>query len=294
MRRLCVAIMGVALAMPGPAQELATLSWDTTPPLAGRVTEDSLEEGSVLALENAADAPQTTTFARIENPGITASNYAVRGRVRYQDVEGVGYLEMWSLFPDGARYFSRTLGDVGPMQSISGSSDWREFVLPFSLADAPQRPRALILNLTLAGRGSVFIGPLRLAQYESEQELMAALGESAGEVGPPGWWNRAVGAVLLVLGSCALVLAGGLTFWLARRGQARAWGVAFPWCTLLLGCGALIGGFSATMARQPAWVQNPLIGLGFLAILLGVVLLKLIPARYAALQTRRERSQNLG
>jgi hypothetical protein len=42
-----------------------------------------------------------------------SSIYVVRGRVQYRDVEGIAYLEMWNVLPDGRRFFSRTLGDYG-------------------------------------------------------------------------------------------------------------------------------------------------------------------------------------
>jgi len=54
------------------------------------------------------------TLAEIANPGITKDRYVVRGRVRYRGVIGEGYLEMWNLFGDGGRYFTRTLAMPGP------------------------------------------------------------------------------------------------------------------------------------------------------------------------------------
>src|SRR3989304_6186746 len=71
------------------------------------------------------------TLAEIANPGITKDRYVVRGRVRYRGVSGEGYLEMWNVFGDGGRYFTRTLGDAGPLQKITGSSEWRDFGLDF-------------------------------------------------------------------------------------------------------------------------------------------------------------------
>ena len=51
----------------------------------------------------------------MEAPAVTGDSYAITGKVAYEGVEGDGYLEMWSVFPDGSRYFSRTLDDAGPL-----------------------------------------------------------------------------------------------------------------------------------------------------------------------------------
>ena len=67
--------MAFAISTPAFPEELVTISWDTTRPLAGRVIEDSQGKGAVLALENDTGVPVTATFARVENPGVTASNF---------------------------------------------------------------------------------------------------------------------------------------------------------------------------------------------------------------------------
>jgi len=283
-----------AISIPAFPEELVTLSWDTTRPLAGQVIEDSEGKGAVLAFENDTGVPMTATFARVENPGVTASNYALHGTVRYDGVEGVGYLEMWNVFPDGSRYFSRTLADLGPLRKISGSSGWREFALSFSLMDSPLRPSVLVLNLVLPGKGAVVLGSLELVQYESAESMAKIMVDAAGTGARPGWWTPIVGEAMLVLGSFVLVLASGLTFGLARRGKARTWGLAFPWFEIALGWTALIGGVSAVMSQQPAWVRTPLIALGLLGILFGAVLVKIVANRYTALELRRMQSQNIG
>lgn len=76
------------------------------------------------------------------------------------------YLEMWSVFPDGGRYFSRTLGAEGPTAAMVGESDWRRFELPFFLEGATSTPSQLELNAVLPSGGRVWVGPLRLMALE--------------------------------------------------------------------------------------------------------------------------------
>lgn len=158
---------------------LCELSWSQL------AADSKLARGDVLAaggeapferlrITNQDATARTIPVFEIEEPGITASSYAIVGRLRTQDLAGKGYLEMWSHFPGGERYFSRTLEETGPMGHLSGSQDWREFVLPFHIGDVPMRPDKLAVNVFFAGRGVVELSPLRLVQYE---RLEKALGE---------------------------------------------------------------------------------------------------------------------
>ena len=75
-----------------------------------------------------------------------------------------------SHFAGEKAYFSRTLAESGPLQSISGRSDWRPFQLPFAARDESgwldDRPERLDLNLVLPGAGKVQLRSLRLVQYD--------------------------------------------------------------------------------------------------------------------------------
>jgi len=82
----------------------------------GKATPIPLSNG-VFKVENDGSAHRTHEVATIEYRP-QSSMYVVRGRVQYNDVEGVAYLEMWNVMPDGSRFFSRTLAEQGPMQKI--------------------------------------------------------------------------------------------------------------------------------------------------------------------------------
>ena len=123
----------------------------------------------------------TMTLLSVNDPGITGALYALTGKVRYQRVEGKGYLEMWSEFPDGKRHFSRTVGSSGPTQSIQGSSDWRPFVLPFHIVKGDERPHKLVMNVVFRGRGTVEVGPVSLRQYAKGLDPLVAPGDALSE-----------------------------------------------------------------------------------------------------------------
>jgi len=123
-----------------------------------------------LKIENTNDAPLQLTLFTIDSPPITSMNYAVSGEIKYEGVQGEGYLEMWNTFPPleagaaEAKAFSRTLDTSGPMGKISGTSNWRSFSLPFNRTGSASPPTRLEINVILPGRGVVFIGPLSLVQ----------------------------------------------------------------------------------------------------------------------------------
>ncbi len=84
----------------------------------------------------------------------TELNHAVGGEIRYSDVAGTGFVEMWTHCENGAHYFSRTRGEAGPMAKLSGTSEWRPFLLPF-FGEANTVLSKLQINLMLPGGGTV-------------------------------------------------------------------------------------------------------------------------------------------
>ncbi len=132
---------------------------------------DVRRNGDVLRIElpSAGEAKVVRLF-ELENPQITQDSYALTGEVRYENVAGVSYLEMWNHLPGKAgestitqSFFSRTLESSGPLGQLSGDSDWRDFRLPALVNDgSKRRPLKLSINLHLAQGGTVEIRDLRL------------------------------------------------------------------------------------------------------------------------------------
>ena len=116
----------------------------------------------------------------LPQPGINSPVYALKGMVRHDNVEGDAYLQMNSDFGDKGVFFTKSLASSGPLATLSGSSDWRPFVLPFyanrgdQLQGASLLPGEITLALHLPGAGSVSIRDVRLYQYVSDENPLAS------------------------------------------------------------------------------------------------------------------------
>jgi hypothetical protein len=144
-------LSGLALlwARPGWAgQPVMEIDWSQTAPTSGHVVDDAVV---VRAGQRGGAFPLTV----VEGPAVGGDGYAIMGDVQYSGVVGHAYLEMWSVFPDGSRYFSRTLDDEGPLAAMTGTSDWRSFELPFYLQGAVPPDR---LEITWCFRAPVRSG----------------------------------------------------------------------------------------------------------------------------------------
>lgn len=172
--RAAVCVLALAGCGSGGNEPIAEVRWDQTAPDSGRVVDGSVEiDGSV----GGGEYPLTT----IREP-VGGAGYAVIGDVRYEGVVEPAYLEMWSVFPDGGRYFSRTLGAEGPMAAMVGESDWRRFELPFFLEGATSTPSQLELNAVLPSGGRV--GWDRSGSWRWRLRLHP---EPGGPTGRPRW-----------------------------------------------------------------------------------------------------------
>jgi len=196
------------------AQQLTrepTIDWSMTPVTAG-VTLPGQGPDGATALRLQATAPGPTSFhlVTIDHPAVAGPAYVVAGQIRYQDVEGQGYLELWTVFPDGQRFFSRTLGTQGPLAALHGESNWRRFELPFDLSGASQVPSRLEINLVLPGRGAVWLGPIHL------QQTPAPAGKVQGV-----WWSERAGTLVGTILGGFLGVFGAIIGVLGGRGRAR-------------------------------------------------------------------------
>ena len=179
--RLATTVLLSGLVSAGVAAGATELKWDMLQKESRVVTGTVLPpetEGSFHILRITGGDAATQTVLPLDKPAIDGPRYALAGQVRYEGIEGIGYLEMWSHFPDGGRYFSRTLGDAGPMMKLQGTSGWRAFTLPFDATGAPA-PTKLVFNVVLPGRGVVYLGSLQLVDVS-----LGARRRSGGDVAP--------------------------------------------------------------------------------------------------------------
>ncbi|MGQ0634741.1 MAG: hypothetical protein ACT4QC_09030 [Planctomycetaceae bacterium] len=217
-----------------------------------------------------ADGPSLTTVVVADRPPVESERYVVRGRVRYENVAGTAYLEMWNDFGQAGAYFTRSLAEVGPMRSITGSSGWRELELPFQ-AQSGMRPERLKINVVMPGGGTIFLGPLRL---ESSPASSA-------------WWDERqagrVGGLAGTLIGCVGALIGAL----AGFRRARPVVVALCVATIVGGAGLLTAGVLALALGQPWPVYYPLLLLGAISSIVPGTLLPVILRRYRTDEFRR-------
>lgn len=259
---------------PASAEEhLRDVTWSSERSI-GEMTDDGW-----LRLGSTSEGGLTVELARIVEPEITEHRYFLRGRIRYQKVEGEGYLEMWSVFPDGNRYFTRTLLDAGPLARIEGSSEGRDFALFFDASGATAPPEELVVNLVLPGRGEVSLSPMALVQLAGEEAFpLGAAGapSSVGLVG--GLAGAGVGVFCGVLG-----LLGGL-------GRARSFVLSGFTLIGLGGGGALIFAAVQYFRGSSGDVLYPLTLIGAVSLVVSATLIPFLGRRYQASELRRLRA----
>lgn len=262
-RTLCLAAVVAALVAPAAAAK-TRLTWsEDLPDTATRNPDGSLtvrSDGSGLSV----------TVATLARPAIETDRYVVTGEIRYEDVDGKGYVEMWSVFDEG-RYFSRTNLDQGPMRAIEGSSDWRAIALPFDATGASSRPRELIVGVVLPGAGSVTLRPLTLSEGD------VFWGPSGGS--SFGLWGGLAGAAVGVI--------GGVLGWLGGAGRAR--GLVLGGFRALAVFGAVllgVGVYGLTSGWTYAGYYPPLI-VGAVTLMVSALTMPRLARRYEELELRR-------
>ena len=274
---LASAGMALLVATRTVAAQDQTIDWSRTAVTAGVVRAGEGPGGTAaLELRATASAPMSFHLVTIDHPQIAGPRYVVSGEVRYRDVEGQGYLEMWTVFPDGQRFFSRTLAAQGPLAALHGESNWRRFELPFDVSGASQTPSRLEINLGLPGRGAVWIGPMHL------QRATAQAGATQG-----GWWSARSGTLFGAMLGSVVGVVGAIIGVLGGRGRARRLVLGLLVGLITVGgCLALVG-VAAAFGSQPRHVWYPLVVIGGAAGLIGLVILPTMRRRFAADELRR-------
>ncbi len=257
------------------------ISW-TQQGLEGRVqslpvseTENGISMISISPENAAAGAVQ---LLDIGNPGVTATNWAIRGNIRYEGVSEDSFIEMWSFLGENEGYYSRTLQKQGPMAAISGSSDWRPFVVPFFSKESAPALSKLRLNIIYGGEGVISIGPLEIVQFVPGEDPLGGIGGA--------WWSARQAGLLGGLFGGLIGLLGALIGILTASGRFHS--VVVNLLRLMIGVGlsALVLAIAAFLLKQPYAVWYPPAILGFIGTTIGFVL---FPVVNRALQIREER-----
>jgi len=276
----------IAFALSASAQEtVSTLDWKVLQQsgkgaFSGAVVTTN---GKSILQIGSTDAGLETRLLTITNPPITKKLYAITGQIKYENVSGDGYLEMWNYFPPEkpempeGKFFSRTQAQYGEMKKIHGTSDWRDFTLPFNSEGASGAPTRLEVNIVLPGKGNVYVGPLKLVLYEPSQIRSIVRG---------GWASDDIWPWIGVIGGPIVGCFGALLGWLAKTGRARTFVIVGLRAIAIIGVLLIIAGFLALLWRQPYAVWLPMLLFGL--ILASIVFqLPTIQRRYEELELRR-------
>ncbi len=284
MVRLIVGFSVIFWTSVGSAEEvLREISWQEVGQGA-RGSEDGAGqaqtelEGETLRVSNATAQPATVAVLTLEDPPITSATYAITGKVRYEDIEGDGYLEMWSCFDRAKRYYSRTLSKSGPSGVLTGSAGWRRFVLPFYSKQGVPPPQKLLINVVLPARGRVWLSPLRLVQYGPGQDPLAAPGQ---------WWSDRTGGLMGGVLGTILGCLGGLIGWLTAKGKARNVVFGSVRAMQAVGVGSLLGGVVAVIMSQPYCVYYPFLLVGIICLAVGTGVVHTVRKRFDELELRK-------
>lgn len=231
---------------------------------------------------------QARMLIELPDPGISSRVYALKGRIRYEDVEGEGFLQMDNHFGELGTFFTKTLAPTGPLGKISGSSDWRPFVLPFNTssgdqADMPPLPEKLTLTLFLPGRGTVSIGDVALYQYAPGEDPLQMTGA---------WFGSRTAGLLGAVGGTLLGVWGALIGILASRGKARGFVLGSAGAMLGIGMLFLIGGVVALAMAQPYAVYYTLFLFGIILVAVIGMMRGSLAARYEAFELKRMQSMD--
>ncbi len=133
----------------------------------GKVDERvKVDQDGIVSIAGAS-GPTTTPLISLDKPQVPSHLYRLVGRIKYENVEGDGHLEMLNFFSGAGPFFSKTLEDGGPLGKISGSSDWRDVELPF-YSQPGILPEKIAVALILPAGGKVYLTPLRLTAAHSE------------------------------------------------------------------------------------------------------------------------------
>ena len=264
------------LAAPLSAEKVVRkISWSALKAEGRLVTGEVVPAGGGSAFEslrvmNPDGAPRTIPLFAIDEPGVKAPRYLLRGEVRGEGIEGQGYLEMWSFFAGGGRYFSRTLAQVGPMASLSGTFHFRPFILPFT-AEPGMSPEKLAVNVALPGRGTVILGELSLVELGSGDDFFLPTGA---------WLTPRQISLFGGIGGSVLGLLGALVGILGSRGQARDLVLALLKGMFAFGVVALLAAAIGWWRAQPPALLSTLLLLGILCTVLPASLLGKVRRQY--------------
>jgi hypothetical protein len=214
-------------------------------------------------------ARTTVTVLDLKNPPFAKDYYVLEGSVRYKDVKGLSIMVLTASFADGKTYLGPAVpfGEIdakehkGPVPVVQGTSDWKPLKLWISKKPherSESLPSRITLDVEFAGQGTVFLGPVRLRQYDTASFEKLVYPARPPQSAQPWWTNRDAGWIGGIGGSIVGLL-GGLIGTLGGLGKARRFVVALTATLIAVGVLSLIVGLIALTLCQPYAVYYPLL-----------------------------------
>lgn len=276
-----LATLALLLSVESQAEEvLRTVSFssDADTLVAGEILEDD-------TLRVTADPEQPfQVLIELSDPGITSPVYALKGMIRYTGIEGEGYLQLSNDFGEQGVFYTKTVAEEGPLQTLSGKSAWRTFILPFQVSpgdkaeEAVLTPRKLSLGLYLPGSGSVTIRDLSLHQYSRGEDPLHADGL---------WFSGRTAGIFGGIAGTLIGIWGAIIGMLASRGKARGVVVGSANALIVVGIVILLLGLVALIAGQPYAVYYSLLLIGVLLLVVVGGIRRVLPRRYEAIELKK-------
>jgi hypothetical protein len=225
----------------------------------------------------------------IKPPSITSTFYQMEGEIRYEGVLGRGYLEMISHFKGGRKYFTRTLGGSGPLKVIEGSSKWRNFSLPFSLANNGPFPTQLTVNMVFYGKGQVWISPMKLVDGHRVPSSVI----KRRDINKKRWWNEKTGSWIGAIWGSFIGLFGALAAFLTMKNRGKLYVLGFSIILTLIGVVGSIVGLVAWLKSQPHEVYFPIALAGGLSLIFGIGFFISTMQKYKEYEIKKMKSKDL-
>ena len=251
-----------------------------------RVDDESDREALTVRAE---PGKQFYALIELEDPGMRLPVYALKGMVRYEEVEGDAFLQLDNHFGSSGTFFTKSLAPRGPLGKISGSSDWRPFVLPFYANSGEQAdgaspvPEKLTLGVFLPGSGTMSISGVGLYQYAAGEDPLQSEGQWFSNR-TAGWIGGIVGSLIGIWGALIGVMSG--------RGKARGFVLNSATTLLVIGVVGLIAGVAALATAQPYAVYYPFLLFGSILIFVMGFLRRTMSLRYEQLELKRMQSMD--
>jgi hypothetical protein len=142
-----------------PPEELKTFPLDDLEQVravTGISMDTSVSSDGRGALRIDAAEPMVVPLFEVTDVSVEEAVLVYQAALRSENLDGKAFLEMWVRIPGKGEFFSRALD-----RPLTGTMSWMTVAAPFFL-QAGQKPDLIRLNLSVQGRGRVWIDDIRL------------------------------------------------------------------------------------------------------------------------------------